>query len=94
MWLRDDGLGTEGVEGARRQNLSAKAQRYLDRLGASVEDLFHHVLATLHDPAYRKASAGAHRMDMAAHPLSGLDGWRGRRRGGGPRNVSRTRPIA
>ena len=71
VWLRDDGLGTEGVEGARRQNLSAKAQRYLDRLGVGVKDLFHHVLATLHDPAYRKANAGALRMEWPRIPLLG-----------------------
>ena len=71
VWLRDDGFGTEGVEGARRQNLSAKAQRYLDRLGVGVKDLFHHVLATLHDPAYRTANAGALRMEWPRIPLPG-----------------------
>ena len=71
VWLRDDGLGTEGVEGARRQNLSAKAQRYLDRLGVGVKDLFHHVLATLHDPAYRKTNTGALRMEWPRIPLLG-----------------------
>ena len=71
VWLRDDGLGTEGVEGARRQNLSAQAQRYLDRLGVGVKDLFHHVLATLHDPAYRTANAGALRMEWPRIPLLG-----------------------
>ena len=44
-------------------NLTASAQRYLDRLGLGVEDLFHHVLATLHDPAYREANAGALQME-------------------------------
>ena len=70
-WLCDDGFGTDGVEEARRPNLSATAQRYLDRLGASVEDLFHHVLITLHDPAYRKANAGALRMEWPRIPLPG-----------------------
>ena len=44
---------------------------YLDRIGASVEDLFHHVLATLHDPAYRTANAGALRMEWPRIPLPG-----------------------
>ena len=70
-WLCDDGFGTERVEGARRQNLSGKAQRYLDHLGLGVEDLFHHVLATLHDPAYRAANAGALRMEWPRIPLPG-----------------------
>ena len=60
-WLRDDGL--EGGPDHRRPNLSEAALRYLDRLGAGVEDLFHHVLAVLHDPAYREANAGALRME-------------------------------
>ena len=44
-------------------------QHYLDRLGASVEDLFHHVLAVLHDSAYREANAGALRMEWPRIPL-------------------------
>ena len=69
-WLREDGLGA--VTGAeRRANLSEKAQRYLACLGLVVEDLFHHVLATLHDPAYREANAGALRMEWPRIPLPG-----------------------
>ena len=68
-WLLNDGLDDDGT--GRRPNLSVAAQRYLDRLGASVEDLFHHVLATLHDPAYRKANAGALRMEWPRIPLPG-----------------------
>ena len=68
-WLRDDGLDDDGT--GRRPNLSVAAQRYLDRLGASVEGLFHHVLATLHDLAYRKANAGALRMEWPRIPLPG-----------------------
>ena len=70
MWLREDGLGNAGGT-SRRPNLSAAAQRYLHRLGAGVEDLFHHVLAVLHDPAYREANAGALRMDWPRVPLPG-----------------------
>ena len=55
----------------RWPNLSASAQRYLERIGADVEDLFHHVLAVLHDPAYRDANAGALRMEWPRIPLPG-----------------------
>ena len=55
-----------------RPNLSpTAAQRYLDRLGLGVEDLFHHVLAVLHDPAYREANTGALRMEWPRIPLPG-----------------------
>ena len=36
-----------------------------------MEDLFHYVLATLHDPAYRHANAGALRMEWPRIPLPG-----------------------
>ena len=68
MWLRDDDLGGNG-EGARRANLSEAAHCHLKRLGLGVDDLFHHVLATLHDPAYREANAGALRMEWPRIPL-------------------------
>ena len=69
-WLREEGLGVAtGTE--RRANLSGSAQQYLDRLGLGVEDLFHYVLATLHDPAYREANAGALRMEWPRIPLPG-----------------------
>ena len=70
-WLRDEGLALEGGGAQRRPNLSAVAQRYLDRLGLGVEDLFHHVLAVLHDPAYRENNAGALRMEWPRIPLPG-----------------------
>ncbi len=70
-WLRDEGLGMNETGDQRRPNLSPAAQRYLECLGASVEDLFHHVLATLHDPAYREANAGALRMEWPRIPLPG-----------------------
>ena len=70
MWLREEGLGAAtGTE--RRANLSGTAHQYLDRLSLGVEDLFHHVLATLHDPAYREANAGALRMEWPRIPLPG-----------------------
>ena len=68
--LRDDTWGMN-ASGQSHPNLSGTAQRYLERLGASVEDLFHQVLATLHDPAYRAANAGALRMGWPRVPLPG-----------------------
>ena len=70
IWLRDEGFGIGG-DGSRRANLSGTAQRYLDRLGAKAEDLFHHVLAVLHDPSYREINAGALRMEWPRIPLPG-----------------------
>ena len=67
-WLRDDGIGNDG---ARRANLSVTAERYLDRLGLGVEDLFHHALTVLHDPAYREFNAGALRTEWPRIPLPG-----------------------
>ena len=94
-WLRDDGLGTDGVEEARHQNLSARAQRYLDRLNLGVEDLFHHVLAVLHDPAYREANAGALRMEWPRIPLPGWpDGNAGEAAEALARSAARGRELA
>ena len=67
-WLNEDSLGAE-KSGARRPNLSTAARRYLDRLGLTVEDLFHYVVAVLHDPTYREANAGALRMEWPRIPL-------------------------
>ena len=70
-WLRDEGFAINEAAARHRPNLSLSAQRYLDRLGSGVEDLFHHVIATLHDPAYRAANAGALRMEWPRIPLPG-----------------------
>ena len=70
-WLRDEGLALDSGGEQRRPNLSDAAQRYLDRLGLGVEDLFHHVLAVLHNPSYREANAGALRMEWPRIPLPG-----------------------
>ncbi len=69
-WLRDDHVGNPDSL-SRRPNLSGTAQHYLDRLGATANDLFHHVLAVLHDPIYREANAGALRMGWPRIPLPG-----------------------
>ena len=70
-WLRDEGFALDGSGEQRRPNLSPAAQRYLDRLGLNVEDLFYHALAVLHDPAYREANAGALRMEWPRIPVPG-----------------------
>ena len=70
-WLQDDGFAINEAAAQHRPNLSLSAQRYLDRLGLGVEDLFHHAVATLHDPAYRAANAGALRMEWPRIPLPG-----------------------
>ena len=70
-WLRGHGVVVSGTDDQPHPNLSGAAQRYLQNLSASVEDLFHHVLATLHDPAYRQANAGALRMEWPRIPLPG-----------------------
>ncbi len=66
-WLRDDSLGVSAL--GLCSNISNVAQRYLERVSASVGDLFYHVLAVLHDPAYREANAGALRMGWPRIPL-------------------------
>ncbi len=71
LWLREEGMALDSGGEKRRPNLSAAAQRYLERVGADVEDLFHHVLAVLHDPAYREANAGALRMEWPRIPVPG-----------------------
>ena len=68
--LLDDEIGDDG-DITRRANLSGPAQRYLERLGATVEDLFHHVLTILHGPGYRRANAGALSMEWPRIPLPG-----------------------
>ena len=65
-WLRDG-----GDDSGRRPNLSRAAQRYLERLDSTAEELFHHVLSALHDPAYREANAGALRMEWPRIPFPG-----------------------
>ena len=91
-YLRDESLVTDGKDNGHCPNLSPAAQRYLDRLGMGVEDLFHHVFATLHDPAYREANSGALRMEWSAHPAPRLARRRDGRRDSGARSISGAGP--
>ena len=74
-WLRDDGVGRLGGRLSKTPNLSAASQKYLTRTGLSATDLFHHTLAVLHDPTYRKANAGALRMEWPRIPVPGWRDW-------------------
>ena len=62
-------LDSDGVQ--IRSNLPLGAELYLGRLGATVEDLFHHVLAVLHDPDYQTTNADALRAEGPRIPLPG-----------------------
>ena len=64
-------VGSDDNRPRNHPNLSGAARRYLEQLGLSAEDLFHHVLAVLHDPAHREANAGALRMAWPRIPLPG-----------------------
>ena len=71
LWLRDGGDLLTDERDMNRPNISEGTKRYLNRLGLDVEDLFHHVIATLHDPAYRTANAGALHLEWPRIPLPG-----------------------
>ena len=68
---KDDGIEIGGIGTQRRPNISNAAQSYLERLGADLQDLFHHVIAVLHDPSYREANADALRAEGPRIPLPG-----------------------
>ncbi len=70
-YLRDEGLGLGSYGLQHRPNLSAAAEVYIERLGIHVEDIFHHILAVMHDPTYRQANADALRMGWPRIPLPG-----------------------
>ena len=68
---KDDGIEIGGTGTQLCPNLSDAAQSYLERLGADLKDLFHHVIAVLHDPSYREANADALRAEGPRIPLPG-----------------------
>ncbi len=76
LYLEQDPLNLEGdqllvdLSGVMRvANLNELSLAYIESMSAAPEDLFHHVLATLHDPAYREANAGGLRMGWPRIPL-------------------------
>ena len=60
-----------GADPGLHPNLSLEAQRYLKRVDASVEDLFHFALSTLHDAEYRSSNADGLRLGWPRIPLPG-----------------------
>ena len=71
VWLQVSSLITDGEGMKHRPNLSGVAQSYLERLGASTEDLFLHVLSVLHNPTYNQTNADALRAEGPRIPLPG-----------------------
>ena len=72
MYLNDEGLGAEMAGSQHYPNVSPAAKRYLEHSDLTVEDLLHHIVATLHDPVYLKTNADALR---AEGPRILLPGW-------------------
>ena len=70
-WLQGEGLELGGAGVQYYPNLSPSAQRYIDRLGTNMRDLFHHVLAVLHSPLYSETNADALRSEGPRIPLPG-----------------------
>ena len=71
LWLGEDGFVLNGDGMQCRLNLSGVAQSYLECLGANAQDLFHHVLAVLHDSTYNQVNADALRAEGPRIPLLG-----------------------
>ena len=71
LFLRPIGLFDAAEGGTPKANLSPGAAAYLEELAASAEDLFFHLLAILHSPAYRVENSGALRQDWPRAPLPG-----------------------
>ena len=71
IWLIKNELEIDDSNLPHRPNLSRAAKSYLEELGASIVDLFHHVLAVLHSPTYNQKNADALRADSPRIPLPG-----------------------
>ena len=63
-----DLFGSDGPTGPQ-PNLTDFAKSYLAGLKCGAEDLFFHIVAVLHAPAYREENAGALRQDWPRIPL-------------------------
>ena len=73
--LRENGLENQDDETGCRPNLSAAAQSYLETFEANVMDLFHHVIAVLHDPTYNRRNGGS---GASSRPVGGARALPGR----------------
>ena len=73
VFLREGAAGTPlfdaGGDGGIRPNLTALARRYLASVGAGPLELFHHLVAVLHSPAFEKENGDALRQDWPRLPL-------------------------
>ena len=67
-WIVEDDEVKANLKQAKYRG-ERTVQHYLEDVGLGVEDLFHHVLAVLHDSSYREANAGALRMEWPRIPL-------------------------
>ena len=93
--LGEDGLEATVDQKQFRPNLSATARSYLESLEVNVMDLVHHVIAVLHDPAYREANADALRAEGPRIPLPGWpDGGAGDAADELTRSAARGRELA
>ena len=74
-WLRDEGLGL-GHRWGRSGVLTCRTRRSATWIAwaLGVEDLFHHVLAVLHDPSYRDGQQRCTQDGMASYSTAGLAG--------------------
>ena len=66
-----DGHSLEAEGSQPQANLSSTARSYLSAVNGNVMDLFHHVITTLHDPAYNRVNADALRAEGPRIPLVG-----------------------
>ena len=68
-YLREDHATGDANETRKRPNLTKSGAARLEGLGLGVEELFHHIVAILHSPAYRAENAGALRLDWPHVPI-------------------------
>jgi hypothetical protein len=72
LWLAQETKQTsflDDASSALQPNLSEQAKTYLNHVQAEPADLFHHVIATLHSPAYVAENADGLRQDWPRVPL-------------------------
>ena len=69
LYLRDDHAERDENGIRKRPNVTRSVTEKLAAVGLSPADLFHHVVAVLHAPAYRAENAGALRMDWPRVPF-------------------------